>query len=386
MSRIVLKRCFFSLFSLIAVLSIFGWQAISVHAAEGPAVIFTKPTVGGAGIGHVGTAMEFKATGFKPGTINLYLTTSFDPKKCDKGDPKTLGLTPFKPNPTATAAADGTFTVDTAWPDNAATPLTAYYICAVNPTTGEKALSSNSFSVAAPVTLSYSPKTIAPGNKVKIAGRYWLPPQPITISILPQGSTTPIATTTQKSDTAGNFLTTITIPQASANGAYTIQAIGTVDKTATKSLDGAITVDPQAPPPPDNGNTGGGNNTGNAGDGNQAGTGQNGTANGNVDNGSATAIILGTIAAFLLIVGGAVMIVLYIRRNHRAEAAEEEKLRNQQTNTTTGTLVSPSQYAGITTMPGNTGTLPNQQPLTSYPGLSNGTGDLNNPQKPKGFN
>ncbi len=166
-----------------AVVSVLSTDVPHAHAVGGTSVTITSPLTNGKAIGHVGTKVNIVGTGFNPGTINLYTTTSSDGTKCtNAGNPANLGLTVFASSPTVVATQGGTFTLQTTWPDSAGSGGTAYYICAI--ALGPTALSINTFTVAPPVQINVKPSTVPQGGQVIITGSNWLPPQTLNVSIV----------------------------------------------------------------------------------------------------------------------------------------------------------------------------------------------------------
>jgi hypothetical protein len=198
-------------------------------------------------IGHPGTKVHMDGSGFNPGPVNLFTTTSGDPARCVPGtpDPKR-----FLTSPTVNAQADGTFSLDTTWPDNAATVGNAYYICAISPGTGITGLSSNTFIIASPATINVAPTSIAPGGQVTITGANWLPPQSITVAVVPPAQTAAIVSNHVTSDANGNFTITLTLPANTPAGTYSVSATADNEPTLKVSDAGILTVTAAPTPTP----------------------------------------------------------------------------------------------------------------------------------------
>src|SRR5437764_2002227 len=69
---LLLTCCVLSFFTIAST------QIPHAHAVGGTSVTITLPLTNGKAIGHVGTKVQIVGTGFNPGTINLYTTTSSD--------------------------------------------------------------------------------------------------------------------------------------------------------------------------------------------------------------------------------------------------------------------------------------------------------------------
>ncbi len=238
---------------LVGFFIVIQWQTPLAHAA-GPTVSITQPSVNGNAVGHVGTKIHIigsgfiAGSGFTPGTaVNLYTTA--DPAKCTAtGFPGLLPLT----LPTTTLQADGTFALDTTWPDNAAIATTNYYICVTTPagvTPMATALSTNTFTVAPLQTISIAPPNAAPGGQVSITGVNWLPPQMITVAIVPATGTGVIVSQNVNSDINGNFNAALTIPANTPPGTYSVSVIAENETTLQVVENNAITVAAATPTP-----------------------------------------------------------------------------------------------------------------------------------------
>lgn len=198
-------------------------------------------------IGHPGTKIHMDGSGFNPGPVNLFTTTSGDPARCAPG---AADLKRFLSSPTVNAQVDGTFSLDTTWPDNAATVGNAYYICAISPGTGITGLSSNTFIIAPPATINVAPTSIAPGGQVTITGANWLPPQSITVAVVPPAQAAVIVSNHVTSDATGNFTITLTLPANTPAGTYSVSASADNEPTLKVSNAGILTVTAAPTPPP----------------------------------------------------------------------------------------------------------------------------------------
>jgi hypothetical protein len=218
-------------------------QAPFAYAANAQVTI----TVPSPPIGHPGTKIHMNGSGFNPGAVNLFTTLNSDPARCVPGDPD---LKRFLTSPTVNAQADGTFSLDTIWPDNAATVGNAYYICAIGPGTGITGLSSNTFTIAPPATINVAPTSVAQGGQVTITGANWLPPQSITVAVVPPAQAAMIVSAHVTSDTAGNFTITLTLPANTPAGTYSVSAIADNEPTLKMIDDRILTVTVASTPTP----------------------------------------------------------------------------------------------------------------------------------------
>ena len=264
--RIVFKNFRYHLtilFSCVAGLFILAYvQLPSAYAADTvprpgatPQVTISLPG-GGALVGHPGTKVHIEGTGFTP-SVNaaLYTTPTNDATKCISGaDPAALGLTSFATKPTVAIQADGTFQVNTTWPNSAAIATTAYYVCAIaGPAQTPGGLSTASFTVAQPVTIKVtpqSPTTISPGSQVTISGANWLPSQALTVAIVPPGEAGVVVSDHVTSDANGNFSLMLTIPSTTGAGTYSVSVIADNEPTMKAALANAVTVAAAATPTP----------------------------------------------------------------------------------------------------------------------------------------
>ena len=232
--RFLLIAC--GVLSFLAFSSIAGMQVPHAHAVGGTSVTITSPLVNGKAIGHVGTKVQIDGTGFNPGIINLYTTTSNDSTKCtNSGDPTNLGLTVFSTSPTVVAGQDGTFSLQTTWPDSAGSGGTSYYICAT--ASGPSALSVNTFTVAPPVQITVMPSSVAQGGQVTVTGSNWLPPQAVNVAIVVGNSAAPpLVTQTISSDANGAFTVSLTIPANANTGVYSVSVSAPNEPTSAMTI------------------------------------------------------------------------------------------------------------------------------------------------------
>jgi hypothetical protein len=204
-------------------------------------------TVPSPAVGHPGTKVHINGSGFYPDLVNLFTTTNSDPAKCMLGDP---GLKRFSTSPTVPVQADGTFSLDTTWPDTAASVGSAYYICAIGPGTGVTALSNNTFTVAPPATINVSPTVVAQGGQVTVTGLNWLPPQSVTVAVVPPAQTSTIVSAHVTSDTNGKFSITLTIPTTTPDGMYSVSTVADNELTLAFIDNDILTVTVAPTPTP----------------------------------------------------------------------------------------------------------------------------------------
>ena len=230
------------------------WQT-SVVRADGPQVKMTRPLSANGNVqGHAGTRLTITGNGFPANaTVALYTTTNGDAGNCNaNGDPATLGLNQFASAPTVQVRDNGRFTVTSTWPDNASTPATPYYICAISQAQqGQQplsALSSNTFTVVGAATLDVQPATITAGGQVTITGTNWLPPQLLILTLTADNNNEqPLRRITINPDQQGNFTRMLTIPKNANAQAYTIRVISNDQNT---QLTKPLTVSTQTAVPP----------------------------------------------------------------------------------------------------------------------------------------
>lgn len=234
------------LFSLLLLIVLGVIQPLHSSRAEAsmivPQITISLPAGGTQVTGHVGTKVHLSGSGFTPGTFQLYTTTSNDPTKCTATSP---GLTPFTPT-TATAQNDGTLTVDTTWPASASTVGNAYYICAISSPTSQ-VLSANTFTVAAPPTVTVTPPVLAAGQQVTISGANWLPPQTLTVAVTFSNAAAVVVSDHALPDHNGNLAATLTIPATTLAGSYAVSVIADNEPTLRVIENNALTVTTTAP-------------------------------------------------------------------------------------------------------------------------------------------
>ncbi|HZU03827.1 MAG TPA: hypothetical protein VFA10_29455 [Ktedonobacteraceae bacterium] len=218
-------------------------QAPFAYAANAQVTI----TVPSPAMGHPGTKVHLDGSGFNPGQVNLFTTPNGDPAKCAPGDPD---LKRFATSPSVTAQADGTFSLDTTWPDTAATVGNAYYVCAIGPGTGITGLSNNTFTVVPQVSINVSPTSVAQGGQVTVTGLNWLPPQSITVAVVPPTQATAIVSNHVTSDANGKFSITLTIPANTPAASYSVSAIADNEPTLKALSDNILTVTVAPTPTP----------------------------------------------------------------------------------------------------------------------------------------
>jgi len=207
-------------------------------------------TITGQTGGRSGTAFHIEGSGFTPdGSYNLYTTT--DEASCTTGDPDTLGLQAF--TPATVTVSGGSLSQDLTWPGSIS-QAGKYYLCLVNATDpgGTKTVSSNTFTLAADVTLSVSPTSVTAGQSVTLSGKNWLPVQQLNIAVIAgNGDTTVLVGNTDVlPDAAGSFAINLTIPDTAKAGRYGIQAYAVNDKTLMATRNDSLTIKAQATPTP----------------------------------------------------------------------------------------------------------------------------------------
>ncbi|HEY4388320.1 MAG TPA: hypothetical protein VGN34_28040, partial [Ktedonobacteraceae bacterium] len=203
-------------------------------------------TIAGQTGGRSGTAFHIDGSGFTPdGSYNLY--TTMDETKCTTGDPATLGLQAF--TPATVSVSGGVISQDLTWPGSIG-QAGKYYLCLANTTDpgGAKTVSSNTFTLAADVTLRVSPTSVAAGQSVTLSGKNWLPVQQLNIAVIAgNGDTTVLVGNTDViPDATGSFAINLTIPDTAKARRYGIQAYAVNDKTLTATRNDILTVTAQA--------------------------------------------------------------------------------------------------------------------------------------------
>jgi len=244
------KHLYLLLYCLIGSFFFFSIAAPLPASAHAYRALAAQVSFTGTMLGHPGTKVHIVGSGFTPGSsVSLYTTASADATACANAtNPVTAGLTPFSSSPTTTAQADGTLALDTTWPNSASTATTAYYICALSTTV--KALSSNTFTVAQPVTIdAVTPVSVAPGGQVTITGSNWLPVQQLAVSVGMENSGT-IAESNVMPDSNGHFSVTLTVSATALPQAYPVRVIAVNEQTMMLVNNNALTVTQAATPTP----------------------------------------------------------------------------------------------------------------------------------------
>jgi hypothetical protein len=234
--------------ALISSLSFIYEQSLPAFA-DGSQLVLSQPgTNAGAVGGQVGTKIHLYGTGFPASaTISLYATVNNDPLKCrDREPPAGPGLTPFTPSMVLTQA-DGTFTLDTTWPSSASSIGASYYVCAVAHLLGK--LSSNTFTVTPPPTISLSTTSVAPGGQVTITGTNWYPPQLLTVTIA-DATGTALVTGTTTPDQNGALSIILTIPPNAQAGPYSVGIAANNDLSLKSNQSNALTITGNTTPTP----------------------------------------------------------------------------------------------------------------------------------------
>ncbi len=245
------KYLYLLLYGLIGSLLFFGIVAPLPASAHTRRALAAQVSFTGTMLGHPGTKVHIAGSGFTPGSsVSLYTTASANAATCvNATNPVTAGLTPFSSSPTTTAQADGTLAVDTTWPNSASTATTAYYICALSTTA--KALSSNTFTVAQPVTIdAVTPASVAPGGQVTITGSNWLPVQPLDVAVGMGNNGTIAENNNVMPDGTGHFSVTLTLSATAQPQAYAVRVTAVNEQTMTLVNNNALTVTQAATPTP----------------------------------------------------------------------------------------------------------------------------------------
>lgn len=258
MFKVYIQRLILLFWCITGFLFLFAWQSPSAYAAS-PQLRITKPSVNGVAVGHAGTKIRLRGTGFAGGhTLNLYTTANGDPGNCTaNGDPAAHGLVAFDTNPSVQVQDDGSFILDTTWPNSASQATTPYYVCAIdqngqNQNQGQgqggqsqqHALSQNTFTVAQPVAANLSSTNVNPGGQVTINGSNWLPPQQVTVNIIDDTNLSgePLVSNTFTPHQDGTFNVTVTIPQNAKAATYTVQVVAVNEPTMKFSQGSALTI------------------------------------------------------------------------------------------------------------------------------------------------
>jgi hypothetical protein len=245
------KHLFVLLYCLIGFFLFFNIVAPLPASAHGHEALTAQVSFTGTMLGHPGTKVHLTGSGFTPGSsVSLYTTASADATKCTTAtNPVTAGLTPFSSSPTTTAQTDGALAVDTTWPNSASTATTAYYICALSTTA--KALSTNAFTVAQPVTIdAVTPASVAPGGQVTITGSNWLPVQPLAVAVVMGNSGAIAENNNVMPDGNGHFSVMLTLLATAQPQAYSVRVTAVNEQSMTLVNNNALTVTQAVTPTP----------------------------------------------------------------------------------------------------------------------------------------
>ncbi len=211
--------------------------------APTPVLTLSQPGSDNQPIGHPGTKVDITGQGFPPGSsVRLYTTITSN--QCQSEG----SLKPFTSQPTENVQADGSFDLQTTWPNNASQSGTAYYVCAIS--SAGAIPSGQTFSVAPQVTVSTSANSINPGDSITITGDNWLPPLQLQVSIVPNtGSTNAIANTNATPDSTGHFSVSLTTDKNTQPGQYVVNVSAPDESTLTNQPSNTIiTINGQATP------------------------------------------------------------------------------------------------------------------------------------------
>ena len=216
--------------------------------APAPVLTLSQPGNDNQPLGHPGTKVDITGRGFPPSSsVRLY--TTVNPNQCKVGGT----LTRFTSQPVENVQTDGSFNLQTTWPDNASQSGTAYYVCAISSAGG--IASGQIFSVAQKVTVSTSASSVNPGDGITITGDNWLPYNlQLQVSIVPNqgsGSANAIASTNATPDSNGHFSVNLTIDKNAQPGQYVVNVAAPGEPTLTNQPSSTIiTVNGQATPIP----------------------------------------------------------------------------------------------------------------------------------------
>lgn len=199
-------------------------------------------------LGHPKSSVQIAGNGFTPNSqVSLYTTP--DSGQCQAGGQ----LTQFTTHPIVDVDGQGIFNVPTRWPDNASTPGTAYYVCALSSTVqGERAVTGQTFTVAQPLSATPSQDTANPGDQVTVTGANWVPQQQVEVSLIsPANPDQPVATQMTSSDAQGNFTVTLQISESAPAGQFAIRVVFANDPEGPQyQNDGAVTINSAVTPTP----------------------------------------------------------------------------------------------------------------------------------------
>jgi hypothetical protein len=213
-----------------------------VRAQAGPQLELVAPMVNGTPMGHPGTMVKLRGTGFALGPLTLYTTSSNDPTQCSNNSISGT-LLPFSTASGVTAGADGSFTLTAHWPKNAGTPNTAYYLCALSASPAVTGvLSSNTFTVVPPAQINVVPTATSPGAQISVSGINWLPPQQLIITVISAPGAQPVAGAAVTPDSLGSFNATLTIPGGTPARTYTVNVFAQNEPTLQVSQQDVLTI------------------------------------------------------------------------------------------------------------------------------------------------
>jgi hypothetical protein len=261
-SKIVIKRIIMLLCGIAGLLVLSLLQALPAYADNngGAQVSISMPNNAPL-VGHVGTRVEISGSNFPANaTINLFTTPDSSSSKCKTSalkNPSNYGLTAFDSAPQTNTDGQGSFQLNTTWPDNANQATTNYYVCAIassssggsgNGSGGGAAISAknDSFTVAQPVQVRVAEQTVQAGGTVTINGSGWLPPQQINVDIESSNGVLTSATVQASSidSMTGNFSVSLSIPPTADPRDYDVKVYAPNESTTamTQTLPAAITV------------------------------------------------------------------------------------------------------------------------------------------------
>ncbi|HEV2579395.1 MAG TPA: hypothetical protein VGT44_00970, partial [Ktedonobacteraceae bacterium] len=163
---------------------------------------------------------------------------------------------------TVTADTTGGFTQSFPWPSAAGQVNQAYSICSLRMSNNTVAsyLDDGPFTVlsSSPPLIALSASSVAAGNAITVTGRYWVPPQPVSViiaSCADCGGAVLVANTGANSTglNSGSFSVSIPIPATAKPGDYVVNALTTtgLDANYTSGVKRlAITAAPTTQPSP----------------------------------------------------------------------------------------------------------------------------------------
>jgi hypothetical protein len=117
---------------------------------------------------------------------------------------------------------------------------------------GERAVTSQPFTVAQALSATPSQSAVNPGDQVTITGANWVPQQQVEVNLIsPANPDQPVATQMTNSDQQGNFTVTLDVSAAATPGQYSIQVAFANDPEGPQyQNDGAITINAAVTPTP----------------------------------------------------------------------------------------------------------------------------------------